>query len=173
MLTTEYKPRPNFPNLIPIYLVDRVYSGGRDFMLVTSAYEIELAHAAGYKLRTIQGYIGTGCTSESKSCDGMEPLYRACKNADNDCAAFLENERTTFESAGYTNAWPIGGTKIIGWAYGTTDSDGDGLVDGFERVAGTNPYSSDSDGDYSGDAGEYPLAQRPYSDPCGVGNTCP
>lgn len=173
VLATEFKPRANFPDLIPIYLVDRVYPGGRDFMLVTSAYEIELARVAGYKLRTIQGYIGSDCPPESKDCYRMEPLYRECKNTDNDCAVFLESERITFESAGYTNAWPIGGTKIIGWAYGATDSDGDGLVDGFEIVAGTNPKSSDSDGDGSSDAGEYPLAERPYSDPCGVGNICP
>ena len=175
VLTTEHKPRANFPNLIPIYLVDRVYSGGRDFMLVTSPYEIELARAAGYKLRTIQGYIASNCEkyAEGSACASMEPLYRACKNADSDCAVFLESERATFESAGYTNAWPAWAGKVIGHAYGSVDSDGDGLVDGFERVAGTNPSTSDSDGDGSSDGGEYPLAETPYTDPCGAGNTCP
>lgn len=165
VLTTEFKPRTNFPDLIPIYLMDRSYSGGRDFMLVTTKAHIEQAKSHGYALRTIQGYIAATCERTTKGCEGLEPLYRACKSLDNDCATFLESERLTFEGMGYTDAWPVGSNKKIGYAYPSVDYDGDGLIDGFERVAGTKTNSSDSDSDNQSDDSEYSMIGLPYSDP--------
>ena len=51
VMTTEVAPRNDGPALLPLYLMDKEYASGRDFMLVTSKAEIEHAYAngAGYK----------------------------------------------------------------------------------------------------------------------------
>ena len=106
---------------------------------------------------------------------GTEKFYRACKIADDDCATFLESERTTFEAAGYMAAYPSGSNKVLGYAYPAIDTDGDGLVDGFEYVVGTKPLVADSDGDGTADGIELPMAGVPVSDPCSGagGRNCP
>ena len=59
-----------------------------------------------------------------------------------------------------------GANQVIGYAYPTSDQDGDGLVDAMERVIGTRIDVVDSDGDGLSDAAEFPLAAVPVSDPC-------
>lgn len=172
VLTTEVQPRAEWPALVPLYLMDKGSSSSRDFMLVTTTSDIETAHAAGYNLRNIQGYIFKTCTPEPGCMPpGTQKFYRQCKPADNDCATFLESEKNTFESAGYTSAYPTGSSKILGYAYPAGDSDGDGLPDAFEYVVGTDPTRADSDGDGTHDADEFPMVGVPISDPCkgGVG----
>lgn len=46
-----------------------------------------------------------------------------------------------------------------------TDTDGDGLVDAFERSAGLSSTLVDSDGDGRSDSSEFPLANLPTGDP--------
>ena len=78
----------------------------RDYLLVTAAH-IEAAHNDGYDLRTIQGYIYQPCNPEPACIPpAAEPIYRACKSADTDCAIFLESERAVFEANGYIGAYP-------------------------------------------------------------------
>lgn len=190
VLTTEYKPRPEWPALVPLWQMDRsrnfpvgctsgapgCNSANRDFLFVTTTAHIEQAHADGYNLRTIQGYIYQPCSAEPGCIPpGAQKIYRACKTADDDCASFLESERTAFEAAGYTAAYPTGSNKVLGYAYPAVDSDNDGLVDGFEYVVGTKPQNDDSDNDGQKDGIELPMASVPVSDPCsGSGGwSCP
>ena len=56
---------------------------------------------------------------------------------------------------------------MLGYAYPATDTDGDGLPDGFEYVVGTSPTLANSDNDPSPDADEFPMVGVPVSDPCG------
>jgi subtilisin family serine protease len=168
VLTTEVQPRYEWPALVALYLMDKSFTAGsRDFMLVTTSADIVAAHNAGYNLRNIQGYIYKTCTPEPGCMPpGTQKFYRECKTADNDCATFLESEKSTFESAGYTSAYPSGSSKVLGYAYPAGDSDGDGLPNAFEYVVGTDPTRVDSDGDGTHDADEFPMVGVPVSDPC-------
>ena len=167
VLTTEYRSRTEWPGLLPLHLMDKNGGSGRDHLLATTKAELETAHAAGYGLRTIQGYIYQPCVPEPACVPpAAQKLWRQYKSADSDCAVFLDSEKSAFEAAGYTAACPTGSTKMIGYAYPATDSDGDGLPNGFEYVVGTNPNAADSDGDGISDATEFPLAGIPVSDPC-------
>lgn len=71
-----------------------------------------------------------------------------------------------FEADGYLSAYPATSPKLLGYAYPSVDSDGDGLADGFERVIGTSDASVDSDGDGASDSEEFPMAEISTSDPC-------
>ncbi len=190
VLTTEYSPRPEWPALVPLYMMERTRpfpqgctvgtpqcnGENRDFSLFTTNADIEAAHADGYSLRTIQGYVFQPCTPEPACIPpGAQKLYRECKAQDDDCAVFLNSERAGFEASGYTHAYPAGADKRLGYAYPALDSDGDGLVDGFEYAIGTRVDVADSDGDGISDGAEFPLAAVAAMDPCsgaGAGN-CP
>lgn len=170
VLTTDVKPRAEWPALIPLYLMDKPKASGLDYLLVTTKADIEAAHAGGYDLRTIQGFVFTTCAPEPACMPpGAEVLYRECSTANADCATFLESERAAFEANGYTAAYPPGSARKLGYAWPATDSDGDGLADGFEHVIGTSPTLPDSDFDGASDADEFPLAGVPVSDPCSGG----
>ncbi len=167
VLTTEVRPRNEWPALVPLYLMDKPYPTHDDFTLATTT-DIAAMHNNGYNLRNIQGYIYKPCTPEPGCIPPVaEKFYRACNSTYNDCATFLQSEASTFAAAGYP---PAGGTPtLLGYAYPATDSDGDGLPDGFEYVVGTDPTRADSDGDGIPDGVEYPMVGVPVTDPCAGG----
>jgi subtilase family protein len=171
VMTTDVKPRAEWPALVPLHVMDKNFpASGQvdDFLLVTTVAHIEYAHSHGYNLRGIQGYVCAPCALEPACIPpGAQKLWRACKTADNDCATFLESERGAFETNGYTAAYPPGSNKRLGYAYPATDTDHDGLSDGFEYVVGTNPNLANSDNDTTPDAAEFPMVGVPVSDPCG------
>ena len=177
VMTTEYRPRPEWPALLPLHLMDKDMPGSRDiddFMLVTTTADIEYAHGHGYNLRSTQGYIYSACTPEPGCIPpGAQRFYRACNMSASDCATFLESESAAFAAAGYTTTFPpAGGAKtLLGYAYPALDTDHDGLADGFEYVVGTSPTRADSDADGLSDALELPMVGTPFSDPCfgGIG----
>ncbi len=119
VLTTEFKVDASHPALVPLYWLDRsrpwpagctpgvpgCNGGNRDFLLLTSAAQVQTASNAGYDYRGLQGYVYQSCTPEPACIpQGAERLWLKCKSADDDCAVFLERERSSFEAQGYTSA---------------------------------------------------------------------
>jgi len=188
VMTTEYSPGPGLPTPIPLFLLDRerrwplgcvpntagclIYN--RDFMLVASVQHLEQAAADGYLYRGRQGYIYPRCANEPACIpQGAQRMYRQCNTNDDDCAVFLENQRAAYQTAGYTAVYPAGSDPVLGYAYPNVDTDGDGLVDGLEYVAGINIADVDSDDDGANDAQEFPQGGVSFSDPCqGPNVTC-
>lgn len=65
------------------------------------------------------------------------------------------------------------GPSLLGYAYPNVDADGDGLIDGFEALIGTNPNNPNSDCEGGTDLQEFPIStlQGYIKDPM-VGGTC-
>jgi serine protease len=187
VLTTEYRVDPGHPPLVPLYWLDRlrhIPSGctpgpgcdfrNRDFLLMTSSTEVTSALNDGYTYRGLQGYVYQRCTPEPTCIPaGAEALYRKCNVARDDCAIFLERQRTTFEAQGYTATYPSGTPVVIGYAYPAVHSDNDALIDAQEILLGTRIDATDSDRDGTCDDVEYPVAAIPVSDPCSNGQCSP
>ncbi len=118
-------------------------------------------HEAGYSLDGLEGYIYELCSPEPDCMPtGSVGVYRAYNPSWDDHAVFQESKIPEMMSIGFTED-----LTILGYAYPNTDGDGDGLVDGLERVLGTNPNSQDSDCDGIDDGVEYPFDSFPTSDP--------
>ncbi len=180
VLSTENKPDPTNPPLIPLFLLERIRpwplgcvggagcnSNNRDVTLASSAADVAAMVADGYRYFHRQGFIYAPCAQEPACIPvGAERLYRQCNPAEDDCAVFLEFNRAGMESQGYTEALPAGSPTLLGYAYRNIDSDFDLLADAMEFVIGTNPQRADSDGDGQIDGLEFPQAGAPKSDPC-------
>jgi len=175
VLTSEKKPEPSYPNPTPLYALQRSRNWpvgctpgdgcndlNSDWLLASTVAHAESFIAQGYDYFHRQGFIYSPCSPEP-SCipPGAERLHRKCKFSEDDCAAFLERDRAAMEAAGYTAA-----SAMMGYTYPNIDTDGDQLIDGFERILGTNPGLADSDGDGLADGLEYPQAGIQLSDPC-------
>jgi hypothetical protein len=187
ILTTEFKPtilNGAQPTPVPLVLLERKRQGPiacdlssplcHGDIVVALESQTQAAVNAGYSYGGLQGYIYPTC-SPSPAClpAGTQALHVKCKLAAQDCATFLESERSSFEAAGYTSNFLSEPSSVIGYAYPVADFDADGLADGFEYAVGTSPTDADSDDDGMSDAMEYPLTGVPTSDPCAGPNlTC-
>ena len=183
VLTTENRVDQSNPPLVPLYWLDRIRSipvgctpgpgcdsDNRDFLLMTASTEVTTALNDGYSYRGLQGYVYQRCTPEPTCIPpGAERLYRKCNVSRDDCALFLERQRTSFEAQGYTATYPAGTNVVIGYAYPNVHSDNDSLIDGQELLLGSRLNAVDSDLDGVCDDAEYPVAGLPTSDPCSEG----
>lgn len=183
VLTTEFVPNFGMPagaKVVPLFWLDRTrrwpsgcvgappscFPYHRDSILVSTIVEVEGAVAQGYAFRGRQGYVYGRCPADTCMPAGTEKLYRYCHAANDDCAIFLQSQLADYQALGYIGTFPAGSDPIIGYAYPNIDSDGDGLIDGFELLLGTSTTTIDSDGDGLGDGMEFPQAGVSISDPC-------
>jgi hypothetical protein len=149
-------------SLVPLYRLSikrtNAYgnSNHRDTNYATQLSEIDAFHDQGYEVDGIEGYIFGRCTPEP-SCmpAGTVRLYRWYHPSRDDFAIFPEPET----AEGYTTT----GNEVLGYVYPNADSDGDTLIDGFERLTGTNIALADSDCDGASDGTE--ILNYPYGDP--------
>jgi hypothetical protein len=74
-------------------------------------------------------------------------LIRRWHEGSDDHAIFPETKLAAMEAAGYVLSEGVPGDAVLGYAYPNEDSDGDGLVNGFELFVGTNRDAANSDCD--------------------------
>jgi serine protease len=159
ILTGDLNPISGTKNLLPLYRFSYVADFGtnpnhRDHTYATDA----TGQSAGYKLDGIEGYI----FAKTASVPGTVKLLRRYNPTRGDHAIFPESQLAAMQAEGYTQ---LSGSDWLGYVYPNVDSDGDGLINGFESLLGTNPLGADSDLDGRTDGTEYPLADLPVSDP--------
>jgi hypothetical protein len=169
-------PYAGAPPLVPLYRLS--YRGtnpangnaaNRDVTYTTEANGINLFHSVGYLLDGIEGYIFQRCTPEPGCIPaGAVRLYRLYNTARDDFAIFPESELAQKQADGYESV--SGLNDWIGYVYPNVDSDGDGLIDGFETLIGTNPNRAHSDCDGVPDGAEvlgFPARDPLSSSGCG------
>lgn len=132
----------------------------RRFAYALSAAEIDHfrnttidGFGTGYEVDGILGWLHPWC-EPNLTCrpPGTIALYRFYKAATDDWALVVEADRSEYSEAGYGNAASI--FPGVGFVYPNVDSDNDLLIDGWERVLGTNPQVNDTDCDGIGDGVE-------------------
>ena len=149
--------------LVPLYRLSYVADSAtnpdnRDHTYTTDAAGIAAYQSVGYKLDGIEGYI----YNKAATVAGTVKLLRRYNPARDDHAIFPASQLAAMLAEGYTL---LSGSDWLGWVYPNVDSDGDGLINGFEAVLGTNQLGVDTDLDGRWDGAEYPLADPPVSDP--------
>lgn len=151
------------PSGYDCYHVSTTSFGGQVSTVIPKTFDLR------YKLDGIEGYI---FSRDYPQPEGTEKLYRYYHPVKDDHAIFPESRLQAMEDIGYgPEPTPSGVTsnEFIGYVYTNSDSDGDGLVDGFERIVGTSLSVADSDGDGINDGIE--VTGYPRTDPCD--NGCP
>lgn len=163
IFTTEHNPVDPSIDLKPLYRLS--YQGGTstnpddlDHFYTTSQYMVDVYVDAGYKVDGIEGYIFPRDLPQQP--EGTVRLYRKYNPQLNDHAIFPQDEYQDKENEGYTVTV---GDDWIGYVYPNVDTDQDGLIDGFEIIAGTCRDVWDTDGDSISDGAE--LLNYPYTDP--------
>jgi serine protease len=163
IFTGNLNPISSSPALVPLYRLSYVADFGsnpndRDHTYTTDAAGISAYQSVGYKLDGIEGYI----FPKTASVPGTVKLLRRYNPVRDDTAIFPESQLAAMQAEGYTQ---LSGSDWLGYVYPNVDSDGDGLINGFETILGTNAFGADSDLDGRPDGAEYPLADPPFSDP--------
>lgn len=131
-----------------------------------------------FKYDAIEGYIMDACPpgfSCNNVLDPTEPqkLYRKYNATTKTFALVLQSQLADAAFSDYTSPAPSLSVSDMGYVFPNVDSDGDSLIDGFERLYELNWNSPDSDCDGIEDGVEYPLAdvQIVGNDPL-LGGSC-
>ncbi len=192
VLTSDRAPYAGAPELAPLYRLrydpQRAAScadsssvpplSARRFAYAISPAAIDYfknttvdANGTGYDVDGLLGWVYPWC-EPNLSCrpTGTTAIYRLYHAAKDDWALVPEPDRTTYEENGYHSVPQV--FAGVGFVYANVDSDQDLLIDGWERLLGTNPANPDTDCDGLSDGFEvrgYRLTGPPgahgYRDP--------
>lgn len=162
LFTTEHNPLNPSQPLVPLYRLGFVgaHNGNNknvDHVYTTEQAGIAAFESVGYQLHGIEGYI---FDDDFTQPPGTEELHRRYNPARDDHALFPLSKLPAMEAAGYTLT---SGNPYIGYVYANIDTDGDGLIDGWERAIGTCLTDWDTDNDGKSDGEE--VLGYPRSDP--------
>jgi subtilisin family serine protease len=168
IFTSEKAPFSGAPPLVPLYRLSyrpTIAISKREITYTTETAGISAflnIQPVGYQLDGIEGYIFQRCSPEP-SCipAGAVRLYRLYNATRDDFAIFPESELAERQADGYGSS--NGLNDWIGYVYPNVDSDGDKMIDGFERLIGTESNRADSDCDGLSDGAE--VLGFPSSDP--------
>jgi hypothetical protein len=168
VFTSEAAPFAGAPPLVPLYRVSFKDANGtnRDHAYTTDVAGLRLFQSGTrpYSLAGIEGYIYQRCTPEPACIPNRAvKLLRRYNLERDDFAIFPESELAAMIAQGYTLTGGPQLSDVLGYVYPNVDGDGDGLIDGFEGLVGTNPALADTDLDGLSDGVE--LLQYPYGDP--------
>jgi hypothetical protein len=160
ILTTHNDPTGTGREIVPLYRLS--YHEGSSSLNVDHTYATDQAgidayEAVGYKLDGIEGYL---YSSSQEQPAGTVKLYKKYNPSRDDHAIFPESDLSYMTSQGYTDN---SGNEWIGYVYPNVDSDGDGVIDGFEAILETDSSDWDSDDDGISDGAE--VNSYPNSDP--------
>ncbi|MCB1583797.1 MAG: S8/S53 family peptidase [Xanthomonadales bacterium] len=157
VFTTNNNPFLNLKNMVPLRRMEKTINGNnRNDTYAVSTAEIEAFHTDGYNYAGIEGYIYPTCLAEPGCIPAnMHKLYRVVDDV---------NFNHTLVNLPINDPAPANSTKL-GYVFPNVDTDGDGLIDGQERILGTLMGTPDTDGDGMTDGFEYPPAGLPFSDP--------
>jgi len=162
IFTGERAPYTGAPALLPLYRMSvKGPHGGNpstshiDTTYATKTSDLVAFKSGGYELDGIEGYV------YQTSVTGAVGLHRLYNSTRDDYAIVPDSQVSAMQAAGYTA--PAGLDEVIGYVYPNVDTDGDGLIDGWENLIGTSPTNPDSDCDGLSDGRE--LLTWPYTDP--------
>ncbi len=129
----------------------------------------------------IEGYLLATCPAQFGSCNNFadpstpQAVYLRYSATYKSFALLLDSQLTEPQFSTYLPiASQPASSAPLGYAFKNVDTDSDGLIDGAERVLGTNRLVADSDCDGQNDGVEYPTllmqttAQDPLVGPCGI-----
>lgn len=144
-------------NMVPLRRMDKtIQVNNRNDTYAVSTAEIESFKADDYFYAGIEGYIFPTCLQEPGCIPAnAQKLYRVVDAV---------NFNHTLVNLPVNDPAPEFSTKL-GYVFPNVDTDGDGLIDGQERILGTSVSVQDTDGDGLLDGVEYPPAGVPFSDP--------
>ncbi len=172
LFTGPVAPDGSAQALIPLYRLardryDDIHFCGdgntetkRAWGYTTSEAEIRTFHTAAmfndgvrYFPEGIEGYLYPPIPTPPVV--GAEKLFRYYDDVRDDWLLLLESEQAP---AGYDDTiFSPGGApngEWLGWVLPNVDSDGDGVIDAWENMLGTDPQVADSDGDGCSDGAE-------------------
>jgi len=171
IFTTKHNPITPSQKLVPLYRQSRQRINGSNDRNIDHSYasnrtSLDLFEEyLGYQKDGIEGYIYSTAFSQPV---GTEKLYQLYNPSRDDHALFPESKLGTMSIAGYTES--LIGDPVLGYVYLNEDSDGDTLIDGFERIIGTCLNNSDTDSDGVTDGVE--VLVFPHTDPMPVDVNC-
>lgn len=156
LLSTHNDPLEAGRELIPLYRLSKTVGTTSLRHAYVTEPHLPALFAKGYVIDVIEGYLFPPCAAGDPQC--QPPKHSQCVLARSNAAIQPDwivalSSQLQSDSYGEYDV-PLVGDPCLGYAYAPVDTDGDGLINGYEAFLGTNPDAADSDGDGRSDGQE-------------------